>query len=516
MTLLYIWRDTVLGKQRYFIVFVKFLMVTVMLSGCSTGVSFNPTTFFKGDKPEKQCKQYHQLSLEDAHDKMNLTIYQLQHNIERSLVFREKVTDNLAKLTAYTEQDIPFSPQLIDVLSQAINKEIELMRPILATAAMHGCWLSDNDITVDQSLKVKGNAVALATLLSLYDEYGTVFAVISENDRLRRFLNNADSGYERDEYLLESLTQLFINTDMLSYAQELTDQYNTNKQQINTAAQADDNLAYLVQVIEQSKSLPVLLKMDFFDAANYRRKVRRRVTSDTLKSIGRTTMNGLSEGFSNAVGDYEERKGLLYQNKQVEAVLTSQLKIGDILLEKTPFRLTDSMIPGHWGHAAIWIGTEQELRAIDLWHHPLVIKYHQQIQAGELIAESLRSGTRLSTLEHFLNIDDFAIVRSKKPLNALQLRETILLALRQIGKAYDFNFDVETTDKIVCSQLVYLSYSHIHWPTVSTLGRYTISPDNIAIKTFDNGPLELKVFYHQGKLINDSPLLLMQGLMTRE
>jgi len=516
MTLLYILLKTVFDTQRNSIVFMTLLIVTLMLSGCSTGVNFNPTTFFKGEKPEKQCKQYYQLSVEAADAKMNLTIYQLQHNIERSLVFREKVTANLTKLTAYTEQDIPFSPQLIDILSQAINKEIELMRPILATAARHGCWLRDNDMNIDESLKVKGKAVALATLLSLYDEYGTVFAVISENDRLRRFLNNADSGYERDEYLLESLTQLFIDTDMLAYAQALTEQYNTDKRQINSAAESDDNLAYLVQVIEQSKSFPVLLNMDFFDAANYRRKVRRRVTSDTLQSIGRATMNALSEGFSNAVGDYEERKGLLYQNKQVEAELASQLQMGDIILEKTPFRLTDSMIPGHWGHAAIWVGTEKELKAINLWHHPLVSKYHQQIQAGELIAESLRSGTRLSTLAHFMNIDDFAIVRSKKSLNSQQLRETILLALRQIGKAYDFNFDVETTDKIVCSQLVYLSYSHIHWPTVSTLGRYTISPDNIAVKTFDDGPFELTLFYHQGKVVTDSPLLLMQQLMAAD
>jgi len=254
--------------------------------------------------------------------------------------------------------------------------------------------------------------------------------------------------------------------------------------------------------------------MDFFDAANYRRKVRRRVTSDTLKDIGRTTINGLSEGFSNAVGDYEERKGLLYQDKEVEKLLTSQLQIGDILLEKTPFRLTDSMIPGHWGHAAIWLGTEQELKDVGLWQHPLVVRYHEQIKAGKLIAESLRTGTTLSSLNNFLNVDDIAIIRSKGPLNKVQLRNTILLTLRQIGKAYDFNFDVETTDKIVCSQLVYLSYSKIDWPTESTLGRYTISPDNIAVKTLNDGPFELITFYLEGKLIKQSPLLLMEQLMA--
>lgn len=491
-------------------------IVASMLAGCSTGANFNPVAFFKGEQPKKVCQQYQTLSIDDANAKMNVDIYQLQHNIERSLVFREKVASNLAQLNEYTKQDKPFSPKLIDKLSQTIQKEIKLMTPILATVAQHGCWLKYDDFKVDERIQLKGNMIVLATLVSLYDEYGTVFAVISENDRLRRFLNKADSGYDRDEYLLESLTHLFIDTDMLSYATKLLKQYNAHQKLLNQMAQQDENLAYLVQVVEQSKSYPVLLAMDFFDAANYRRKVRRRVTSDTLKDISRATMNGLSEGFSNAVGDYEERKGLLYQDKRVESKIRSQLQIGDILLEKTPFRLTDSMIPGHWGHAAVWLGTEQELRNIGLWQHPLVEKYHQQIQAGELIAESLRTGTTLSSLSHFLNVDDFAIVRSKKPLTKVQLRETILLAFRQLGKAYDFNFDVETTDKIVCSQLVYLSYSKIDWPTESTLGRYTISPDNIAIETLDNGPLELLMFYHQGKLINKDPLLLMATLMAAD
>ena len=494
---------------------IVFILVS-LLTACSTGVSFNPASFFKGKPLTKVCHQYHTLSLEEANAKMDQEIYQLQGNIERSLVFREKVVSHLQQLNEYTKQDKPFSPALIDTLSLTIQKEIDLMRPILATAAEHGCWLKYKEFNFDNSIVLKGHMTMLATLVSLYDEYGIVFAVISENDRLRRFINKADTGYERDEYLLESLTHLYIDTDMLSYTRELVEKYNERKGLVHDLAKTDENLTYLVQVVERSKSYPVLLKMDFIDAANYRRKIRRRVTSDTLNEISRATMNGLSEGFSNAVGDYEERKGLLYQDSAVASHIASKLKIGDILVEKTPFRLTDSMIPGHWGHAAIWVGTEQELRALDLWQHPLVRKYHQQILQGESIAESLRTGTTLSTLEHFLNVDDFAIIRSKTALSKKQLQQTVLRALRQLGKAYDFNFDVETTDKIVCSQLVYLSYSHIDWPTESTLGRYTISPDNIAIETLANGPLQLALFYHDGKLIEDSPLKLMQLLMEED
>ena len=33
-----------------------------------------------------------------------------------------------------------------------------------------------------------------------------------------------------------------------------------------------------------------------------------------------------------------------------------ELRPFDILFEKTPFRLTDKFIPGHFGHVAIYIG----------------------------------------------------------------------------------------------------------------------------------------------------------------
>ena len=91
--------------------------------------------------------------------------------------------------------------------------------------------------------------------------------------------------------------------------------------------------------------------------------------------------------------------------------------------------------------------------------------------------------------------------------------ENIIRTFRQPGKEYDFNYDVETTDKIVCSQLVYLAYTDITWPTSKVAGRYTISPDNVAFKAINNGPLKLVVFYHDGKRIDENKEKLMEALM---
>ena len=215
-------------------------------------------------------------------------------------------------------------------------------------------------------------------------------------------------------------------------------------------------------------------------------------------------MDFFSKIFGNSMGMVESRKGKLYKDPVVHADVAGTLRPMDVLLEKTPFRLTDKLIPGHFGHVAIWLGTEEEIKEMGLWEHPLVQKHHQAIQGGHVIVEALREGVVLSTLEHFMNVDDVAILR---PISldgdAQATEEAFTMAMRQVGKKYDFNFDVETTDKIVCSELAYAAYPSISWPTERTLGRDTISPDQVARKALDGTPFKLVSFYHDGVKLSD-------------
>jgi uncharacterized protein YycO len=188
--------------------------------------------------------------------------------------------------------------------------------------------------------------------------------------------------------------------------------------------------------------------------------------------------------FGNSIGIFESRKGKLFKQDQVRNSLLATLQVGDILLEKTPFRLTDQLIPGYWGHAAIWVGNEQELRELGLWEHELVKPWHSRIRDGHSIIEALRSGVELDPLTHFLNVDDMVVLRDTT-MSQEQLRQVVINAFRQIGKDYDFNFDIGSSERIVCSELVYMSYAHIDWPVEKLIGRYTISPDHIAKRVID-------------------------------
>lgn len=240
----------------------------------------------------------------------------------------------------------------------------------------------------------------------------------------------------------------------------------------------------------------------FSNLADYAENLWKRLGLRTKRGL-RIASFGISMGFGNLVGLHESRKGFLYKmSEEEQAQLISEMKPLDILFEKTPFRLTDRFIPGHYGHVAIWTGTEEQLRELNVWDQ-IPEKIQKQIQAGHYIVEALRPGVQINTLAHFLNIDDFLVLRDKRPnIDDEYRRQAILKAIRQVGKEYDFNFDVKTFDRIVCSEIAYVVYDDVKWPTEVTLRRSTISPDNVVQMAVGDQPiLEPVIMYYKGNRV---------------
>ena len=195
------------------------------------------------------------------------------------------------------------------------------------------------------------------------------------------------------------------------------DIYMQNISEINKFAYKDTYIDYLSKFINTSKAFKTLQTMDFRKVVSKIGSKRRRNVRDYLMEIHRSIRNSLIGNFINLSSNFTERKGKLYQDRKARKNILSHLHIGDILLVKTPFYLTDKMIPGYWSHAAIWIGDETELRALGIWNNEIVKKYHKEMKTGRLIAEALREGTTLSTIEDFLNVDAISILRNTQKLS---------------------------------------------------------------------------------------------------
>jgi hypothetical protein len=129
----------------------------------------------------------------------------------------------------------------------------------------------------------------------------------------------------------------------------------------------------------------------------------------------------------------------------------------------------------------------------------IVEKYLVDVELGHKIVEALRPGVQINTMEHFLNIDDLAVMRFED-LSDSQKKRFLINTFKQIGKEYDFNFDVDTQDKIVCSEIAYIAFDDIEWETEKKVGRFTISPDNVANKIKSKQyNISIPVLIHKGK-----------------
>ena len=448
----------------------------------------------------KECTQVDSALLDQE-------ILNYQNQVEKCLVIRKSSIRYINDLN----QSKPINGKDIDNLRLFTKKHLNLRENFYQYINKYSCLMDENQpSSLAPQERLKAGMIALSSVLILYDNYLLGISLYEKDKRLRRIINSKDKGYNLDESSLFKISESYSNDEN---RKKLTNAIKYYKREINIIAdiKSDPYLEYLHRLIEQSPSYRdnKSLSSRFW----FKLKVTKHKIKDDFNKIITSGSNFFSKFFGNTVGLVETRKGKLHNNQKVLTHIRSDLKAGDILLEKTPFRLTDSLIPGHWGHVAVYIGSEQELKELDIWNHPVVAKYHHQIKKKKLIVEALRDGVQLNTLKHFLNIDDFSTLRYLKESKA-EKRKRIILTFRQMGKEYDFNFDVETSDKIVCSELVYITSTTVKWKTSKMLGRYTISPDNVAIKSVGDKKLfSIVCLVHDGKIIAEKKTGYMKKLL---
>ncbi|MBT7608232.1 MAG: hypothetical protein HN576_00655 [Bacteriovoracaceae bacterium] len=248
---------------------------------------------------------------------------------------------------------------------------------------------------------------------------------------------------------------------------------------------------------------------------------------DSIALVTDNVVYGGSELFGNIAGSFYKGKGKLYHytDQQLQEIKNGT-KALDVIFDKTGFRLTDSFIPGHFTHTAIWSGTEQELRELNVWNNlPALYEraqknynykgpsFQKSIKTGHYIIEALRPGVQINNLRHFIDIDDLVFLRPKSCENEIRTNDDngnpkcltskmktkyLLESFKQIGKDYDFNFDVNTGERIVCSELVYRTFIDTAFETNLSMGRHTFVSDQIIPHADDSEDL----FYPTLVIIN--------------
>jgi hypothetical protein len=228
--------------------------------------------------------------------------------------------------------------------------------------------------------------------------------------------------------------------------------------------------------------------------------------NDRMNDLVYDASHAGSYAFGNTVGAFNQKRD---QKKNAEMLLP-YLKPFDIIVSKSPQHLTDQFIPGYFGHSAIWFGDDISKRR---YLHS--VKIYNQIlakTARKSMVEALRSGVQVSSLEEFADGEVYAIIRIKDLSNE-QKAHMIESARHQIGKPYDFNFDIESSEAITCTELIFLATDFIDWKVRRTFGRFTLSPDDLLDTAIDNELFEIPVFFTKTKIVeNPDPAFLRSKL----
>jgi hypothetical protein len=108
--------------------------------------------------------------------------------------------------------------------------------------------------------------------------------------------------------------------------------------------------------------------------------------------------------------------------------------------------LSNLFLPGFWPHAALYMGNADDLGKMGI----------DAPGAGEWFLESKKDGVRVRRAEETLEVDSLLVLRP--PLQAGDLAEALKLAVSHAGKPYDFLFDFRTSDRMVCTEVIYRGF----------------------------------------------------------
>ena len=196
---------------------------------------------------------------------------------------------------------------------------------------------------------------------------------------------------------------------------------------------------------------------------------------------------GVIEGVGRAASDV-----YLTTNKKVTVDIREAagefLRPGDIVVTRHATALTNLFMPGFWPHAALYVGTPRQRDALGI----SVPIDKEVLWTGQICTlEALKDGVRLRPLSDTLSVDFFVILRPQVP--AQTIRQAIERGIVHEGKMYNFDFDFFSSDRLVCTEVLYRSYDGldgIRFLLTDRAGRKTLSAEDLLDFAVDSDAFE--------------------------
>ncbi|MEP3437034.1 MAG: YiiX/YebB-like N1pC/P60 family cysteine hydrolase [Hoeflea sp.] len=174
------------------------------------------------------------------------------------------------------------------------------------------------------------------------------------------------------------------------------------------------------------------------------------------------------------------RGGYLKSKQAAQNAILSSLQPLDIVLVSSKGRTSGQLIPGLFGHAAIYLGTQSQMQDLGVWTSAAIKPHAADVENGKIFIEADQKGVHLSPASIVLNTDRVAILRPEFSTN-MRRREIIRDYFRFIGADFDFLFDVDSPDCTFCTELIHRVMPELDLSIQDIYGVRTIIPDRVAV-----------------------------------
>jgi len=152
------------------------------------------------------------------------------------------------------------------------------------------------------------------------------------------------------------------------------------------------------------------------------------------------------------------------------------LKPGDVFVTRHDDAMSNVFLPGYWPHSALWLGAEDAD-----------------------ILEARKDGVLLRQIEDTLQVDAFVVIRPS--LESEKIAEALTRGRSHTGKQYDFVFDFRTTDRLVCTEVIYRTYhgiGDIDFNLTLQAGRHCLSAEELLNQGLGEGWFDIVAIYGVG------------------
>jgi len=322
--------------------------------------------------------------------------------IARSKTLQDKIPRFVDEATRAIAEHKGALPAAYSVrIAREIGEASAIRTSLFQYALLHRNALYRVDEDIDDGERIDSILISMAAALTLFDNAQFMQKHFSGDHVLRSKLNEAypESGVGRNFY-----EDSLLRANSLTYRTSMGDAirfFEDNQEAIaHHMAMAGQSMRTLYEFVQKS---PARSRFGgdgaFRQIADQVGVLLERSAIDSVEQVGKLKFL-TSQVVGNTLGLVRWRAGKLKNDREFLSLMSESLQPGDILLEKTPFALTDKTIPGHFGHAAIYVGTTDQLRGIGALDLPVVQRHLEQIGSGHVVLEALRGGVVLNTLEH--------------------------------------------------------------------------------------------------------------------